>query len=113
MWIYTTKGFISVVQDKNQANRFCVRARDEQHLVNLGFTPETILGPGDMPHPYPDYPYRVFIEKSELVSMMADEISAIEYPDFKTEVKAAKDTTPRYAQALGNIWSESHHFEIR
>ena len=115
MWIYSTDGFMSVVEDKHNPDRFCVRARHKQHLLNLGISADQIVGPTEMDHPHPDYPWRTFQPKVTFVNVLINQVEAINYPDFKTAVKqqAGGRTELEYLHALGAIWSISHEFERR
>lgn len=115
MWVFGTKGFLSIVKDKNDPGRFCVRARTRDHLDNyalVGIPGVKVYGPDDMPV-YPDYPWRVFVPVEHVIDLMANEMRSIDYPDFKTAVKLKAETKAAYTQALGAVWSIAHQFEER
>lgn len=50
MWICLNDAFVSAVQDRNNPNRLCVRARKREHLERLFRTPGSLPFPtGTMP----------------------------------------------------------------
>lgn len=100
MWIFTTRGFVSAVQHKDDPQTMVVRARARQHLVAL-FPQEDIIS-----LTLADYPHRVHIPKTAFVDWMTEQAQAIDYPDFKSELPNG-----RYHDTCSQIWSVAHNLQ--
>lgn len=94
MWIFTTKGFYSIVQSP-VPGRLLVRARfegDIQKLIpdvgEVSFTPER------------DYAYRAIVPSKVVQNALDGEIDDIDYPNFKDAV-----LDDRRHPAYGNVWT--------
>ena len=94
MWIYTTKGFLSVVQHVEIPESFQIRARDSDSLAH--FWPEEAIRVID----WADYRYRITIPKSEALPVLLEAISSIDYTSFKDACGASGE----YHEALGKVW---------
>ena len=95
MWIFTQNGFISAV-DKGGAIQ--LRARDRESLQLLGFEKSRIItGQGT------DYPFRAMSTRDELKQILAAQVDAINYSNFKDQVKKVRGQ--RYASALMDVWT--------
>lgn len=105
MWIFTTSGFISAVQDWHDPSRVLVRARDRTSLESLA------AATGEVIHASPaaDYPYRTSATKGDFAHWVATEAGAIDYPNFKSEVAAIRGDD--YAHVLMGVWSTMHDAE--
>lgn len=84
MWIYTTRGFFSIVRDEKNMQNVLVRARLKGDLENLrdawptlGATRETNRR---------DYRFRASLPAREVPLMMSKLASEIDYTNFKDEV---------------------------
>lgn len=84
MWLCLSNGFLSIVQDKNVKNQFLVRAREKTHLEfyfpNVDII-DNVMG---------DYPYRIFIQKSEFMEFLSNYVESINYDNFKNSVTDQK-----------------------
>lgn len=80
MWICTNKSFLSVVADRDSDDNLLVRARMNGHIENV-FPDANVFAMEDA-----DYKYRALISRSEVQRAMTDQISAIDYDNFKDSV---------------------------
>lgn len=104
MWIFTTQGFVSAVQHKDDPTTMMVRARERSHLETL-FPNQALveLAPAD-------YPFRVFLPKADFVAWLTEQAEAIDYPDFKSAIPHSH-LGDRYYQACSRVWSLMHDLE--
>lgn len=102
MWIFSTKGFISVVKHRNKADTFLVRGRNEAHIrevcdrADVTFTAKA------------DYPYRIEVSKVELARILFRLADKLNYTNFKSAVKEEV-----YYWFLNHIWSIMIDYEER
>ena len=66
MWVCLRDAFVSAVQDKDNPDRLCVRARNRDHLERLFPAPEIIDTPDA------DYACRVFVTRSEFACLLTE-----------------------------------------
>lgn len=98
MWIFTTSGFVSAVQDRNDRT-IIVRSRDRASLEQIS----TMFQVSINQTPLADYPYRIFLKREEFVTWISTEASAIDYHNFKSEVAAIRGK--KFSRTLGDVWS--------
>lgn len=95
MWLFTTRGYYSIVQKPEDRARgtLTVRARRRDDLARLGLDVE-------IEHtPLADYPYRQTVDRHQLAEVIAGEVTAIDYPNYK-------DTLPTWRHRLYlRIWA--------
>ena len=94
MWLCTNYGFFSAVKvnpmyangggDNAPDETYAVRARERKHLKEA-FNNKTIYA-----YPYSDYEYRVYLTESELQKFLLDQVTKIDYTNFKNSVKDTK-----------------------
>ena len=104
MWIFTTSGFISAVQDIEDRT-IIVRSRDRASLRPIAgkFQIKT------KHTPYGDYPYRVIVSSEEFVAWVCKEASNVNYRNFKNEVSSLLGK--KFSSALSKVWSTMHDVE--
>ena len=114
MWIYTQNGFVSVVCNHSSeclADEILIRARVKNHLTTvLGqVLNERTVASLVRDTPDHDYPFRACISRAQLREIVALQIDAINYPNFKGRC----EDTLGYAQEmiLMDVWSASRGFE--
>lgn len=98
MWIFTTYGFFSFTQSTYQPGFIQIRARDDRDLVDLkkrhklkGKVIETDNS---------DYRWRLLVKPDTAARIVAAEVEAIDYSNFKNA------TTDRmHARPLMDVWS--------
>ena len=81
MWIFTNRGFLSVVADRNHKNSMMVRARFNGDI-------EEIFG-ADAPvveTPFADYRFRCTVSRTKVAEIVSKMVKAIDYDNFKSSV---------------------------
>ena len=103
MWLFTSSGFISIVE--KDADRLAVRARDSLSLSSLAQS----YGVEIRSTPTADYPYRIFITKDQFKNWLSNQPGQIDYKNFKSEVSITRGKN--FANALLKVWSAMHAIE--
>jgi hypothetical protein len=108
MWLFTTRGFFSVVQKWDNPEQVQVRARIGADLDALReVCPD--LSP-TMKTTTTDYPYRAIVGKYALgVALQKLVIAQLDYTNFKAEVEK-KQGRPR-EELYARVWSVMHGAE--
>ena len=102
MWIFTTAGFLSIVQHRDTPTHFQVKARTPEPLEH--FWPEhDIEAIG-----WADYRYRITISKEEVTPVITAIIRSVGYTSFKNQCEKDDD----YHHALVRIWSVMHNYQM-
>lgn len=100
MWVFTDRGFYSVVQDSEDAEQFVVRARAKGDLTALKeFIPDMRV----VVLPYSDYEYRIYVRKEAWMVVLMALTGSIDYVNFKDAVKAKQGK--RRARIYGTVWA--------
>lgn len=102
MWLFTSKGFVSVVASRDSQDDLIVRARVRGHLQAL--LPKAKV----TETPEADYRFRTIANKKVVQRVMADQISAINYGNFKDTV----DDSDYHAACL-RVWSAMHQLQLQ
>jgi len=85
MWLFTTDGFYSVVQDKDDPDRVVVRARTAEDMARFAMA---VGYPGEWKHtPKADYAYRLIVARDLFIQWTAEQAAKIDYPNFKDAVQ--------------------------
>ncbi len=105
MWIFTSTGFVSVVEHRDDPGRLVVRARDRASLDAL------VARTGAPVNPWQgsDYAYRIVVDRPVLADWLADEVRAIEYTNYKTSAHEARGG--RFEAALHEVWRAMMAFQ--
>jgi hypothetical protein len=103
MWLFTSSGFISIVE--KDADHLAVRARDSLSLSSLAQS----YGVEIRSTPTADYPYRIFITKDQFKNWLSNQPGQIDYKNFKSEVSITRGKN--FANALLKVWSAMHAIE--
>ena len=103
MWLFTTTGFISIVED--DADHLVVRARDSFSLSPLTQSYNVEI----RSTPTADYPYRIFLSKDQFKNYLHNQTGLINYKNFKSEVAITRGK--KFANALLSVWSAMHEVE--
>lgn len=108
MWIFTTFGFFSAVEHRDDHKRLLVRGRVREDIEALSSAlHETSEFVQDTPDA--DYPYRIDVGKFEFAQLMAQSITSIDYDNFKNEVAQSQGYSR--AKLYGNVWGQMHDAE--
>jgi hypothetical protein len=103
MWLFTTAGFFSIVQDAQDKSLHHIRTRTLDDLNTLRALIPALPRPV-LSHPGSDYPHRILCPSGLLPEVLTTLGRTIEYPNFKSEIArlpAQRDKLPAYHQ----IWS--------
>ena len=101
MWVFTTKGFLSIVQHKDMADHFQVKSRVRAPLESLWPDHDVLV------IDWADYRFRINIRKEEAIPVIAKEIEQVLYTSFKDECREDED----YHHALTRVWSTMYNFQ--
>lgn len=104
MWIFTTTGFISAVQDPEDRT-IIVRSRDRASLESISSQFSSLV----IATPLADYPYRLEMTSEQLSKWLADQALNINYRNFKSEVYAVRGS--KFSKTLTKVWSVMHDVE--
>lgn len=103
MWIFMTKGFLSIIQDKADPNTMVVRARHKDDLCEVfGEDVEVIADAGT------DYKFRARIPRERVAEVIAAKVAAIDYTNFKDTV-----TDPERHDAYFDVWDVMYKYQVR
>lgn len=102
MWIFTTRGFVSIVAWKGCRTTFCVRARAREHLEAL--FPRSLV----MEWEGADYPFRVRVHRSTVMRVVRRELANLAYTDFKSQLEPGA-----YKRACSEVWGVMHEVTPR
>ena len=102
MWLVTTRGFYSAVEDHGNAGHVLVRARVREDLEAL-----TDLIPGLDVHETPgrDYRFRASVTREAWATAVAGLAREIDYPNFKNAVadRQGSDRAHEYSSVWGTL----------
>ena len=102
MWIFTTKGFLSIVQHKDVPDSFQIKSRVRDPLEALWPSHEIVV------IDWADYRFRINIRKEEAIPVLAQEIEGVLYTSFKDECRKEEN----YYHALTRVWSTMYNFQV-
>jgi hypothetical protein len=105
MWIFTRTGFISAVETKIGSDTLAVRARNKEHLKQLSSYAQVEIANS----PFGDYPYRVFVTKTDFAGFLASQVFEIDYTNFKSKIATVRQY--EYLDALHDVWTTMHKVE--
>src|SRR6478736_9133122 len=109
MWIFTTAGYWSAVQDRNDPTLLSVRTRDRVSADALADGIELIAGvdrPAVRTGEGTDYPYRLTVTKIDFAAYLSHEVlNYLTYTNFKDE--ARRSLGDDWAHTLGNVWYDT------
>src|SRR5262245_45592923 len=101
MWLVTTQGFYSVVQDREDRDRLLVRARVKEDLEALrDQIPD--LDPFEDEHA--DYRWRAWVTRDQWCDAVAQLADKIDYPNFKSAVLERQGA--RRENVYMHVWGE-------
>lgn len=100
MWIFTTKGFISVVDKGGDGSTLLVRGRRKGEIEAL--FPEAMV----QKTPKNDYRFRARIDRERVAQVVAHELRTLAYDNFKG---ATKDRVRH--DAYMEVWEAMYHYQ--
>jgi hypothetical protein len=102
MWLFTSQGFVSIVADRDSQDHLLVRGRVRDHLKAL--FPTTAI----TETPDADYLFRATLSHKVVAQVVADQVNAIDYCNFKDSVTDA----PYHSSCL-RVWSSMHQLQLQ
>lgn len=119
MWIFTKHGFFSAVCARKgngghgqpvDPDRIMVRARLRDHLEALKLRFPDALGDCEiLESAGTDYAFRLFVQKSAWVQVVAGLAEETDYDNFKSEVARHQGRAgAAYEHSLHEVWSVMH-----
>ena len=117
MWIFTTRGFFSIVEHKKDPNRVVIRARIRKDIDNIKMLFEELgLRVSDVVENVgSDYRYRVFASRPDWASVITQLITDMGYTNFKNavfDVDSPKVRDKRH-EAYLDIWAIMQELQFR
>ncbi len=106
MWVFTTDGFYSAVQDRNNPDWLVVRCRTEEDARRLRDWLErnTVVWTEPAHTPNADYAWRLSVRKTDFAEYLVAAIQAIDYPNFKNAVGVRQGY--ERAHVYGEVWAD-------
>jgi len=109
MWLITTNGFLSIVQNLNSTgpdDTLLVRGRVRADLERFAdFAARRGARTAVVASPAADYGFRLTTSRETLAAYLAEQVSALDYPNFKDEVAR---TDPERAHIYMGVWTALH-----
>jgi hypothetical protein len=102
MWVFTSKGFISVVEHRDDPGTLVVRSRFPGHIKSLFPKAKVIKTPER------DYLYRAFVPRQEVMQAISEAVEKLDYPNFKNSI--GED---RYHDACLDVWTALYRHQRR
>jgi len=103
MWIFTKRGFLSIVQHNAMPGYFQVKSRVAGPLEELW--PDHEVEVID----WADYRFRITIPKDEVLPVLMEEAEDVLYTSFKNECEADEG----YHYALTRVWAIMYNYQQR
>ncbi len=101
MWIYLSDSFLSIVTSGRKTH-LTVRARKAGDIERVFPTAKVVETPGR------DYAYRAEIARAAVAKVLADRVTAIDYPNFKDSV-----SDDQRHDAYADCWSAMSSWQKR
>lgn len=99
MWLVTTQGFYSVVQHRRDHDKLLVRARTREDIEALRVQIPDLRPFSDS---RADYRWRAVVTRAEWIAALAQLVSEIDYPNFKSAVGSRQGA--ERAHVYGEVW---------
>ena len=103
MWVFSKDSFLSIVADRNHKDRLLVRARIKGD-IERAFPQAKVLS---LKHA--DYHHRAFIDRAEVARAIAEQVNAIDYPNFKDEVQRVSGGARHHAYF--DVWAVMRDYQ--
>jgi hypothetical protein len=104
MWLFTPKGFISVVADKSnvKGDGLLVRARNKSHLDGI----REYLSCDPFEVQVSDYAWRAWTTRLNISMFVMSHIASMDYTNFKNEIHDYE-----YHDACLGVWEEMWKYQ--
>lgn len=97
MWLFTSQGMLSIVQDPTAKDVLIVRAR-EPGVIEHFFPLAKVVQ-----RPERDYLYRAMVPRRTVQDVVAEYVIGIDYGNFKDSIPHNK---PNYHNACHRVWQD-------
>jgi hypothetical protein len=102
MWIFTTRGFLSIVQHNVMPDYFQIKSRTTDPLKHFWPNHEIeVIG-------WADYRFRITIPKEEAIDVLIEKIGSVDYTSFKNECEDED-----YHGSLVRVWTIMYNYQSR
>jgi hypothetical protein len=110
MWLFTTDGFYSAVEDRDDPSMMVVRARVKQDAFTLQDRLQDQRCYVEVKHtPDRDYAYRLFVPRLSWATYLQNAVERIDYNNFKDAVHQQQDRDRDIA--YGDVWATMWQFQ--
>ena len=111
MWIFSKRGFFSIVEDQYNNKNVKVRARLSEDMLELQSLYKKLTGKDAnlIIDETADYRYRIIIPKSEWAEIAKILTTEIDYTNFKNHMHEKNNT--KLDKALGQIWKTMYSLQ--
>ena len=100
MWLMTDRGFVSLVEDRDDRDVLQVRARVKEDI--LGLFPEVQV----LDRPGGDYQFRARLSRSEVANVLAAKVMSLDYGSHAKDVALDRsEPNPARYRAYYTTWS--------
>ncbi|MBB1515015.1 hypothetical protein H5398_03350 [Tessaracoccus sp. MC1679] len=99
MWIFSEKGFVSLVQDRDDASKLQVRARVADDITDTFPGAELFTADGA------DYRYRARIDRREVADVMHRAVMGVNYDSHFKDVAIEASNHPGRWRAYYGVWT--------
>lgn len=107
MWIFTTHGFISIVQHNSNPDEFQVKSRTPRPLQH--FWPDSRIEVIE----WADYRFRINIHKKCVIDVIASILGCLDYTGFKKECEEDEEYHWTLVQTWGLLNELQISYELR
>lgn len=107
MWIFTTHGFISIVQHNSNPDEFQVKSRTPRPLQR--FWPDSRIEVIE----WADYRFRINILKEDVIDVIASILGRLDYTGFKKECEEDEEYHWTLVQTWGLLNELQVSYELR
>lgn len=112
MWVFTNKGFVSVVQDHIDPDMLKIRARSREHLQAIKDAHHVLKGKAIKESSDTDYRYRMFVSRLTWAQVMSHMVKDINYTNFKDEASTNyKVCGSGYVHCLHDVWKIMYDYQ--
>jgi len=102
MWIFTNKGFVSIVEKDCNPGELLVRARRKQDILKI--FPDAKVSST----PKADYAFRARISRQKIEKVIADQINGIDYDNFKNSI-----SDNHLHSVCSRVWNAAYSLDER
>ena len=101
MWVFTQRGFISIIASENSPNFLMIQSRFPGHIEALFPTAQVTEAP------YGVYRFRAVVQKHTVAEKLLDLVEHIDYISIKKSIP-----DERYREAVMDAWSTLNKYDL-